>query len=145
MNEMGSMASKTFVERDLSIVADLRFLRDAREWAASVAGDFGLNGEHCFQVKLAMSEAVANAIQHGSRAPEDPVHISARERGGALVFEVRDTGVFRQRNGPAEEMAERGRGLGLVALVMDEVELEPGENGSLLRFTKRLEADAPRS
>jgi len=130
-----------FAERDLSIGADLRWLRDAREWAARVAQEFGFPAESCFQVKLAMSEAVANAIQHGSASSEDPVHITARELEGALVFEVRDTGVFVEPQASAEEMAERGRGLGLVALVMDDVELEPGEGGSLLRFTKRLEHD----
>ncbi len=138
------MASMSFAERDLSIDADLRRLRDAREWAARVAREFGLTAEHCFQVKLAMSEAVANAIQHGSGAPEDCVHISAREREGALVFEVRDTGTFVESKGPPEELAERGRGLGLVALVMDEAELQPGEDGSLLRFAKRLDASEAR-
>ncbi|MGI8944988.1 MAG: ATP-binding protein [Thermoleophilaceae bacterium] len=113
-------------------------LSDAREWASKAAREFGFASEHCFQVKLAVSEAVANAIQHGSATPDDPVHISARERAGALVFEVRDTGVLIKRTGAWDETAERGRGLGLVALMMDEVELEPSERGSLLRFAKRL-------
>lgn len=131
-----------FAERDLSIDADLRWLRQAREWAERAAQEFGFGSDHCYQVKLAMSEAVANAIQHGSATSEDPIHISARACRDSLVFEVRDTGVYEAAAEPPEEMSERGRGLVLVALVMDEVELAPGEGGSVLRFVKRLETAA---
>ncbi|HEV2724571.1 MAG TPA: ATP-binding protein [Thermoleophilaceae bacterium] len=134
-----------FAEKDLSIDADLRLLHEAREWAAGAAREFGFDADGCYQVKLAMSEAVANAIQHGSQGPQDTVHITARERRGALVFEVRDTGRYVAPAAPAGEMAERGRGLALVGLVMDEVQLEPGEDGSLLRFSKRLDTAASRA
>lgn len=130
-----------FAERDLSIDADLRWLRQAREWAERAAQEFGFGSDHCYQVKLAMSEAVANAIQHGSVSTEDPIHISARATRDSLIFEVRDTGVYKEPGEPPE-MSERGRGLVLVALVMDEVELAPGEKGSVLRFVKRLEESA---
>ncbi len=88
---------------------------------------------------------MANAIQHGSQGPQDTVHITARERRGALVFEVCDTGRYVAPVAPAGEMAERGRGLALVGLVMDEVQLEPGDDGSLLRFCKRLDTAASRA
>ena len=127
-----------FAERDLSIDADVRRVREAREWAASAARDFGLQHDDCYQVKLAVSEVVANAIQHGSSGPEDPIRITIRAAEGALVFEVLDTGVFVGADEAAGEMSERGRGLELVALMMDEVELTLGEKGTLLRFTKRL-------
>ena len=41
-----------------------------------------------------MSEAVTNAIQHGSSSPEDPIRIVVMAEGAALVFEVLDTGRF---------------------------------------------------
>jgi anti-sigma regulatory factor (Ser/Thr protein kinase) len=97
-------------------------------------------------VKLAVSEVVANAIQHGSSGPEDPIRISVRAAAeGGLVFEVLDTGVFVGADEAAGEMSERGRGLELVALMMDEVELTPGEDGTLLRFTKRLDRNGYRA
>ena len=130
-----------FAERDLSIDADLRRLREAREWAEQAAREFGFGPDQCYQVKLAMSEAVANAIQHGSAGPEDPIHISAKANGDALIFEVRDTGVYVEPEEPAE-MSERGRGLVVVSLVMDEMHLRPGADGSILRFVKRLEPAA---
>ena len=130
--------SVVFAERDLLIDADVRRVREAREWAASAARDFGFQHDDCYQVKLAVSEVVANAIEHGSTTQEDPIRISIRGEEGALVIEVHDTGVFVGAGEAAGEMSERGRGLELVALMMDEVELTPGEDGTLMRFTKRL-------
>ena len=133
------LSSVVFAERDLWIDADVRRVREAREWAASAASDFGMQHADCYQVKLAISEIVANAIQHGSSRPDDPIRITVRAQEGALVFEVLDTGVFVGSDQAAGEMAERGRGLEIVALLMDDVELTPGDEGTLLRFAKRLE------
>ena len=55
-----------------------------------------------------MSEAVTNAIQHGSSSPQDPIQIAAVAEGGALVFEVHDTGRFRPRVTRRGELSESG-------------------------------------
>ena len=128
-----------FADRDLWIDADVRRVREAREWAATAAREFGFRHDDCYQVKLAVSEVVANAIEHGSSGPQDPIRISIRAHDAALVFEVHDTGVFVGSDEAAGEMSERGRGLELVAVMMDDVELTPGDDGTVLRFTKRLE------
>jgi len=130
----------SFKERELRIPADLSMLRDAREWAAGAAADFGLEEEERFQVRLATSEAVTNAIVHGSPGEGGAVELEAREQGGALVFEVRDAGPAAASGAPVERLAEGGRGLELVALVMDEVQLESRGEGSVLRYVKRRAA-----
>jgi anti-sigma regulatory factor (Ser/Thr protein kinase) len=134
------MKAGAFRERELTIPADLCMLRDARDWAARVAADFGFREDERFQVRLATSEAVTNAIVHGSASDADAVELGAHEEHGALVFEVRDAGANEVPPGPLERLAEGGRGLELVGLIMDEVELERGTGGSVLRFTKRLAA-----
>ena len=77
----------------------------------------------CFQIKLAMSEAVTNAIIHGSASAEDEVEIEASEQADLLVFEVRDGATKPDDGLPFDRLAEGGRGLALVALMMDEVQL----------------------
>ena len=73
-------------------------LKEARDFAERAALDFGLPTGACYQVKLAMSEAVTNAIQHGSTLAGRPdPHLSSTEEAGALVFEVLDTGRFGPR------------------------------------------------
>ncbi len=84
-----------------------------------------------------MSEAVTNAIRHGSSSAEDPIAITALVEGDALVFEVVDTGRFVPRVASRGELPERGRGLEFMHRLMDEVEVSPGTDGTCVRFAKR--------
>jgi anti-sigma regulatory factor (Ser/Thr protein kinase) len=127
-----------FRRREHSIRADLAWLKEARDFAERAAMEFGLSSEACYQVKLAVSEAVTNAIQHGSSSPEAPVSISIAQETGALVFEVVDTGRFVPRVSRRGNMPESGRGLEFMRLMMDQVDLHPGNEGTRLRLVKRL-------
>ncbi len=128
-----------FTPREHSISADVARLKEARDFAERCAADFGLGADDRYQVKLAISEAVTNAIQHGSSSPTDPIRISVAEESGALVFEVTDTGRFRPRVRRGI-LPESGRGLEFMRLMMDEVDLRPSLQGTLLRFSKRRAA-----
>lgn len=123
--------------REHSIHADLGRLKEARDFAATVAADFGLDEEARYNVRLAMSEAVTNAIRHGSSSDSDPILIVALAEGDALVFEVRDTGRFRPRIAREGAIPERGRGLEFMRLLMDEVDVQPSADGTCVRFVKR--------
>jgi len=125
-----------FKPREYSILADLRLLKEARDFAARAAEEFGLDGAACYDVKLAMSEAVTNAIQHGSSSPSDPIKIGIAAEGPALVFEVLDTGRFVPRVRRRGALSESGRGLEFMRVLMDEVDLRPGDGGTLMRFAK---------
>jgi anti-sigma regulatory factor (Ser/Thr protein kinase) len=126
-------------KRKLEIPAELDRLRETREWANEVARQHGLSEDDCFQVKLAMSEAVTNAIIHGSSQETDTVRIVACLGREQLVFEVTDPGRL-DTGDPVERLDEGGRGLELVSMVMDEVQLVRGERGGSLRFAKRFAA-----
>jgi anti-sigma regulatory factor (Ser/Thr protein kinase) len=125
--------------REHSIPADLARLKEARDFAERVALQLGLPANACYQVKLAVSEAVTNAIQHGSSSAEAPVRISIIEEPGAIVFEVADTGRFVPRVRRRGDMPESGRGLEFMRLMMDRVDLHPGEDGTRLRLVKHLQ------
>jgi anti-sigma regulatory factor (Ser/Thr protein kinase) len=127
-----------FRPREHSMRADLNRLKEARDFAAKAAAEFGFAADALFDVKLAVSEAVTNAIQHGSRSPDDPVRIVATEESGAFVIEVLDTGTFVPRVVRRGELPEGGRGLEFMRVLMDEVDLRPGRRGTLLRMAKRL-------
>jgi anti-sigma regulatory factor (Ser/Thr protein kinase) len=127
-----------FSDREHSISADLARLKEARDFAARAASEFGLPAGELHAVKLAMSEAVTNAIQHGSRSREDRIRIAALEEGGSLIFEVEDSGQFRPVVDRSGEIPEGGRGLDFMRQIMDDVDLRPGPQGTLLRFSKRV-------
>ena len=126
-----------FEPRHHSMQADLGLLKEARDFAEQAAADFGLDGPACYDVKLAMSEAVTNAIQHGSTSDKDPIRILVLAEGPSLVFEVLDTGRFRPRVMRHGELSESGRGLEFMRVLMDEVDLRPSKGGTLMRFIKR--------
>jgi anti-sigma regulatory factor (Ser/Thr protein kinase) len=128
-----------FGRREHSIRADLARLKEARDFAERAAVEFGLSSDACYQVKLAVSEAVTNAIQHGSDSPDAPVRLEISEQPGALVIEVIDTGRFVPRVTRRGAMPESGRGLEFMGLMMDQVDLDPGEAGTRLRMVKRLQ------
>jgi anti-sigma regulatory factor (Ser/Thr protein kinase) len=127
-----------FQAREHEICADLACVKQARDFADQVALDFGFDSGVRYQLKLAMSEAVTNAIQHGSSSREDKVHIEAADENGALVFYVRDSGRFVPRVRRGGDLPESGRGLEFMRRLMDEVDLQPGSDGTLVRFSKRL-------
>ncbi|MEA2366606.1 MAG: hypothetical protein QOI32_2118 [Thermoleophilaceae bacterium] len=126
-----------FQPRKHAIQADLQRIKEARDFAERAAVDFGFDGNACYDVKLAMSEAVTNAIQHGSSSPEDPIKIGVLAEGGSLVFEVMDTGRFAPKPVRRDQLSESGRGLEFIRVLMDEADLRPGDDGTLMRFAKR--------
>jgi serine/threonine-protein kinase RsbW len=126
-------------KRKLEIPAELDRIHQTREWANQVALDHGLSEDDCFQVKLAMSEAVTNAIIHGSARDTDTVRIVVCLREDELVFEVTDPGRV-DTGDPVERLDEGGRGLELVSMIMDEVQLVRGDSGGSLRFSKKFAA-----
>ncbi len=129
---------ESFRPREHSMRADLDRLKEARDFAEEAAAAFGFSSHARYEVKLAVSEAVTNAIQHGSRSSDDPIRIVVAEESGALVFEVLDTGSFVPRVVRRGNLPEGGRGLEFMRVLMDEVDLRPGRGGTLLRMAKRL-------
>ena len=127
-----------FQPREHSIQADLGLLKEARDFAERAAADFGLDDGACYDVKLAMSEAVTNAIQHGSsvsgRPDQDP---GARRRAARSSSRCWTPGASCPACCSRGELEESGRGLEFIRVLMDEVDLHPTDDGTLMRFTKR--------
>ena len=130
-------AAIRFAERVLSIPADLARLREAREFAAEAAAAYGFDDRVQYQIKMAASEAVANAVEHGSASPGDQIELRVRDERGSLAFYVSDRGSFVSKLPARGALPERGRGLAFMAQLMDEVDLRPGPDGTVIRFSKR--------
>lgn len=126
-----------FSRRELTISAELLRLPQVRSFAEAAAREYGFPDAVAFQVKAAASEAVANAIEHGSSDNHDEVHLEAVEEGGEFVLYVRDAGSFRPRVTRGDDLPERGRGLQFLGQMMDEVDVRPGPGGTEVRMVKR--------
>lgn len=105
-------------------------------------------GEFCsfsdrqvFDLQVAIGEAAANAIEHGSpHGAENCVRIHTHCDGEALVIRVRDEGKFKRRMpNPTEEINNfRGRGIPLMLALMDRVTIDEAKDGTSVVLTKRI-------
>ncbi|HEX4733209.1 MAG TPA: ATP-binding protein [Thermoleophilaceae bacterium] len=129
-----------FGRQELTITADLSRLAEVRRFTDIACRAYGFGPDISHQIKLAMSEAVANAIEHGSTTPDDPIRLQVVHEGDALAFYVSDGGTFIEPSMVYDHnlMDERGRGLGFIELLMDDLAINPSPEGTVIRFAKRL-------
>lgn len=117
--------------------ADGARLVDVRQFALAVAREFGFGDSECFDITTAASEAAANAIEHGCSQASDEIAIRALREDEMLAFYVTDGGSFVPRV-MRGELPERGRGLRTIGQLMDEIDVRPSADGTVIRFSKRL-------
>jgi anti-sigma regulatory factor (Ser/Thr protein kinase) len=106
-----------------------------REFVRSNAERYGLEESERFRAQLVATEAVTNAIRHGTR-PEgagSPIAVTCRSDGTGLTIEVGDRGRFRHRK-PSRAEDTSGRGLGLIERFTSRFDLETNEDGTRLRM-----------
>jgi anti-sigma regulatory factor (Ser/Thr protein kinase) len=128
---------RDFPERRLEIPARLDRLGEARRFADAAAEEYGFSAPERYTIRLAVTEAVSNAVQHGSSSEEDPIEVRAADEAGALAFYVVDRGRFVPKMAVDDELPEQGRGLLFMAQLMDDVEVRPGPDGTVIRFSKQ--------
>jgi anti-sigma regulatory factor (Ser/Thr protein kinase) len=130
-NGMGAPRIPT---QELWLRADPVELRTARRFAESAADHFGLGDDARFRFTLAVNEAVANAIEHGEPSIDGRVQLKIYAHGDSLAFEVRDWGRFGVSWPEQGSLQERGRGLAMMASLVDEVDLKPSEGSTVVRL-----------
>ena len=109
-------------------------LEDARSFIDTAASEFDLGPEDTWDVKLAATEALSNAMEHGN-GDEGRIHMRLAQEDDELVVYISNSGTFRQE---LPTSASRGRGIALMTLLMDEVEMRRGADNMLVRLAKRL-------
>lgn len=130
---------------DLTIGARAENLALARLALAGVAASAQVPAEIVADLKLAVTEACTNAIQHayaGSGAGEIVVRYALAD--GTMTIEVEDSGNGFDSERPAASRNGHGpgpgQGLGLLIIreLSDELTVTSGGAGSCLRFRRRF-------
>jgi serine/threonine-protein kinase RsbW len=126
-------------EREVWLAAEPTKLAETRRLADEAAASYGLDEPERFDFAFAVNEAVSNAIEHGAPSPEGTIHIRFSEEDDSLVFCVRDYGEFATARTKlyVDEPTSRGRGLALMAAMVEELGLCRGSTGTLVRLAKR--------
>lgn len=107
--------------RSIRVKAETAQLAMIRSFVEEVALSFELDVERVFDLKVAVSEACANAVEHAG-CNEALLEIAARMHDRRLTFIVTDTGLFRPPHLPRNPHQSRGLGLPLMVALMDEVQ-----------------------
>ena len=97
----------------------------------TLSEEHGLAEGAIFELKLAVTEAVANAVRHG----RPPVEVSLECRDDSIVVEVSDRGTYAQGG---TSNPDGGRGVPLMVALADDVALDCGTGWTRLRLSKRL-------
>jgi serine phosphatase RsbU (regulator of sigma subunit)/anti-sigma regulatory factor (Ser/Thr protein kinase) len=94
----------------------------------------GASEAEVYETLVACGEACANAVAHAHSAVSDsPFEVRAERDGPEVQIVIRDTGTWRPPNDDG-----RGRGLPLMRELMDEVNIEPGADGTTVTLRRRL-------
>jgi putative methionine-R-sulfoxide reductase with GAF domain/anti-sigma regulatory factor (Ser/Thr protein kinase) len=96
-----------------------------RRWLAS--NDIG--DDDSVNILLAVGEATANAVEHAYGPAGGTVAVGMERSGDTVVATVRDTGRWRLPRG-----TNRGRGVGIMEKCTEEMSLERGDEGTLVRL-----------
>ncbi|WP_224403415.1 MULTISPECIES: ATP-binding protein [Pseudonocardia] len=115
-----------------------RSRRETGRWLASLCG----TDEQCPTVQdlvLAVNEAVSNSIEHayGATGPGGDATVLLRgdAEGYRVRMEVSDRGRWRD---PPTDPGHRGRGIGMIEAVAEDVRVVPGPDGTTVSFRGRI-------
>jgi PAS domain S-box-containing protein len=111
-------------------------LRPARRRLRAWLEERGFAADACDETLLAVGEAVANAIEHGSTHPDDVVRVEAAFDGDDLIISITDSG--RWQPGIEGYFSGRGRGHLLMRALTADVDVESDQHGTIvtLRFAR---------
>jgi anti-sigma regulatory factor (Ser/Thr protein kinase) len=112
--------------------------RRARAIIRDVAAELRLDGPTTFDLMLATTEAFANAIEHGEPCDPRGIRLRVESRYGGLGVEVRDCGTLADEPRTRKLSGEGGRGMPLIAALMDDLQVSPEGDATRVRFGKQL-------
>ncbi len=128
-------------DRVIDMEADVTQLSSVREQVCEVLMPLNFPESALFDIKVALGEALANAIRHGASTSDDSeVQVRVAAYSDRVLLEVMDNGRYfdgQPTNSEDDPYRPDGRGIMFMRALMDRVEFEPSPlGGTLVRLTK---------
>lgn len=142
--ELSSVPSEPSWEERLVVPAEVARMSGVRTRVCDLMAPLGLGEGAVFDLKVAVGEALANAVRHGSpRGGDDDIHVTVSVFADRVVVTVQDAGSGFDGDPLSGDdvYASGGRGIMFMRALMDRVEFtQCADGGTLVRLTKRLPA-----
>jgi serine/threonine-protein kinase RsbW len=106
--------------RAIRVKAETAQLAMIRTFVEEVGSDVAIDEERLFDLKVAVSEACANAVEHAG-CDENLLEVAAHANDHRLTIVVSDSGLFHPPVQPRPSHHNRGLGIPLMVALMDEV------------------------
>jgi EAL domain-containing protein (putative c-di-GMP-specific phosphodiesterase class I)/anti-sigma regulatory factor (Ser/Thr protein kinase) len=121
--------------KEISVSSDPGGLDRARELIQETAAQLGFDENAIWEMKLAATEALTNAIDHGPQGGGEGVHLRLAQDNGDMLLEV--WGGSERETSSNGDASSRGRGIAVMTALMDNVELVRNADETLIRLAKR--------
>jgi serine phosphatase RsbU (regulator of sigma subunit) len=126
------LAEETSGRLELELPAEPESVSTARHRLERWLAETGDGDDDVFAMKLAVSEACANAVEHAyGPGSGHTFRLRAERSGGEVVIEVSDSGRWRTPRG-----SRRGLGIGIIEQLMDAVDVQRMSSGTTLHMRK---------
>jgi anti-sigma regulatory factor (Ser/Thr protein kinase) len=131
------------MKREVWLPATPASARAARSIVREAAAEAGLDGDPAWDLMVASTEAFINAVRHGKPWPNDCVLFATEPCPRGLRVEVCDLGSFDSALEPAPLEATSGRGMQIIAALVDRLEVRNGDGRTIVRFEKHRGPASP--
>jgi serine/threonine-protein kinase RsbW len=126
-------------KHQICIPSDIDRLASVRDEVSALVAPLGFPDSAVFDIKVALGEALANAVRHGAPTASGKVCVDVTAYEDRVVLEITDNGIgFDGTHTASDDLyAPSGRGIMFMRALMDRVEFEPADGGgTIVRMVK---------
>ena len=138
----------TQISKKVELSSDKSSLQKLEPILLDVKKEFDIKDDVFYNVMIAVTEAVNNAIIHGNKMkPEKKVNFELKTKGRSIIITIEDEGEgFDPDNiddclKPENLMKDGGRGVFLIKELMDDVDFKTTEEGTTLTMKFNVNED----
>lgn len=123
------------VRANLHLPRDARFVAALRDSIAGLLAALQAPDGVVDDIQLALTEACSNVVRH---AAGSDYHVEVGAHPGECTLRISDGGPgFTGDQGEHDLLDERGRGLLLMKILADEIDVDETRDGTVVRLVKR--------
>jgi anti-sigma regulatory factor (Ser/Thr protein kinase) len=111
---------------------------EARALVRDAVAELRLDGPTTWELMLATTEAIANAIEHGEPCSPKGILLRVETDHDGIGVEVCDCGCFPPEARTEKPENQGGRGMPIIAAITDNLEVLRSTGITRVRFEKRL-------